>query len=107
VAAVLALGTALFNTGANVAASQNPKDIVGVWRVENEAGKRYVVGTFEQLNTFADSHQPTDTLSVSLKVQVSDENRGFAGLASARVGTQTVPSYLSGVRAPACQKSVF
>ncbi len=69
---------------------------MGVWRVEHEGGKRYIVGTFEQLNAFADNHQPTDKLSVSFKVQVSGDD--FSGPASASVGAQTVPSHLTGTR---------
>jgi len=71
---------------------------MGVWHVEKEQGKRYVVGTFEQLNAFADTHQPTDKLSVSFKVELSANDNSFSGPASARVGAQTVPSHLSGMR---------
>jgi hypothetical protein len=71
---------------------------MGVWRVERDHGNRYVVGTFEQLNAFADNHQPTDKLSVSFKVQVTNNGNGFDGPASATVGPDTFPSHLTGVR---------
>lgn len=71
---------------------------MGVWRVDNERGKHYIVGTFEQLNAFADTHQPTDKLSVSFKVQLTGNGDGFSGPAAARVGSQTAPSHLTGVR---------
>jgi len=71
---------------------------MGVWRLENKGGKHYVVGTFEELNAFADNHQPTDKLSVSFKLQVTANGDGFDGPASARVGAQTFPSHLTGVR---------
>jgi len=71
---------------------------MGVWRLENQHGKHYVVGTFEELNAFADNHQPTDKLSVSFKLQVTNDGSSFSGPAAAHLGTQTVPSHLTGTR---------
>jgi len=71
---------------------------MGVWRVVNQHGHRYVVGTFEELNALADNHQPTDKLSVSFKVQVSNNGDSFDGPASATVGSETDPSRLTGTR---------
>jgi hypothetical protein len=71
---------------------------MGVWRVEKSHGHRYIVGTFEQLNAFADTHQPTDKLSVSFKVQLTNNGAGFDGPAVARVGSDTAASYLTGAR---------
>lgn len=71
---------------------------MGVWRAEKKGNGRYVVGTFEQLNAFADNHQPTDKLSVSFKVKLTSGGNGFDGPASATVGADTLPSHLTGVR---------
>src|SRR5258706_13835984 len=56
---------------------------MGVWKVTKQDSQTFVVGTFEQLNACADNHQPTDKLSVSFKVQVTDNGDGFDGPASA------------------------
>lgn len=69
---------------------------MGVWRTKTEHGKTYVVGTFEQLNAFADNHQPTDTLSVSFKVNVTGNT--LDGPAQAKLGSDTVSSHLHGTR---------
>lgn len=71
---------------------------MGVWRVEKKGNDRYVVGTFEQLNAFADNHQPTDKLSVSFKVKLTNGGNGFDGPASATVGADTLGSHLTGIR---------
>lgn len=71
---------------------------MGVWETVREHGQWYVVGTFEQLNAFADNHQPTDKLSVSFKVKLTNGGDGFDGPASARVGADVFPSHLTGVR---------
>ncbi len=71
---------------------------MGVWKAVDHGQDRYIVGTFEQLNAFADNHQPTDKLSVSFKVRVSGDSNSFDGPASATVGADTFPSHLSAVR---------
>ena len=71
---------------------------MGAWRVVEDNGDRYIEGTFEQLNAFADDHQPADKLSVSFKVKVSSDDNAFDGPASATVGTETDPSHLTGAR---------
>jgi hypothetical protein len=79
---------------------------MGTWKVVNEHGDRYVVGTFEELNAFVDNHQPADTLSVSFKVMVRDGGNGFDGPASATVGGETDPSHLTGTRIAVDQAAV-
>jgi len=71
---------------------------MGVWKVQKQGNNRFVVGTFEELNAFADNHQPTDKLSVSFKVKLTHNGSGFDGPASATVGSDTLPSHLTGVR---------
>ena len=71
---------------------------MGVWEVKKIGHDRVVVGTFEQLNAFADDHQPTDKLSVSFKVKVTDNGEGFDGPAVAKVGPEVNGSHLTGVR---------
>lgn len=71
---------------------------MGVWEIIKDRNGRYVVGTFEQLNAFADNHKPTDKLSVSFKVKLSNNGSGFDGPATAKVGADSVPSHLTGVR---------
>lgn len=79
---------------------------MGVWKIVHDHGQRFIVGTFEQLNAFADNHQPADKLSVSFKVQLTDGGDGFDGPASARVGADTFPSHLTGVRVVIDQAAV-
>jgi hypothetical protein len=79
---------------------------MGVWTVVKDHGQRYVIGTFEQLNAFADNHQPTDKLSVSFRVQLTHNGNGFEGPASARVGADTFPSHLTGTRVDIDQAAV-
>jgi hypothetical protein len=71
---------------------------MGTWKVVKDHNSRYIEGTFEQLNAFADNHQPADKLSVSFKVQVSNNDDAFDGPAAATVGTETDPSHLTGTR---------
>lgn len=71
---------------------------MGVWKEVDHGQDRYIVGTFEELNAFADNHQPTDKLSVSFKVKVGGDGNSFDGPASATVGADTFPSHLSGIR---------
>ena len=71
---------------------------MGVWQVKKDHGQRYIVGTFEQLNALADNHQPTDKLSVSFKVKLTNGGSGFDGPASATVGADTLGSHLTGKR---------
>ncbi|HSX33404.1 MAG TPA: hypothetical protein VLF91_03650 [Candidatus Saccharimonadales bacterium] len=78
----------------------------GVWTTVNVAGTKYVEGTFEELNAFADNHQPTDTLSVSFKLQMTNNDQGFDGPASATLAGQTFPSHLTGVRVNIDQAAV-
>ena len=69
---------------------------MGTWEIVNDSGTKYVVGTFEQLNAYADNHQPTDKLSVSFKITV--ENNVLDGPAQAKLGNETVPSHLHGTK---------
>lgn len=78
---------------------------MGRWAVVHEGNDRFIIGTFEQLNAFADNHQPTDKLSVSFKVQLTNENH-FEGPASATVGPDTFPSFLIGDRVVIDQDAV-
>ena len=71
---------------------------MGVWRVEKQGDTRFIVGTFEQLNAFADNHQPTDKLSVSFRVELANDGNSFDGPASAKVGSDVFPSHVSGNR---------
>ncbi|SRR6266568_6217078 len=71
---------------------------MGVWQVQRIRNIRYIVGTFEELNALADTHQPADKLSVSFKVQLTNNGDGFDGPASATVGSETDPSHLTGAR---------
>jgi hypothetical protein len=43
---------------------------MGAWRHDG----RSIVGTFYELNAFADNHQPTDTLEVRFKITVSGDH---------------------------------
>jgi hypothetical protein len=70
---------------------------MGVWKVEKQGNKRAIVGTFEQLNAFADNHMPTEKLSVSFKVQLLNSSE-FEGPAKAKVGNQAQDSGLHGHR---------
>ena len=79
---------------------------MGVWKQVNDGGQKYIVGTFEELNAFADNHQPTETLSVSFKLHMTDGNDGFDGPASATVAGETFPSHLTGVRVGIDQAAV-
>jgi hypothetical protein len=79
---------------------------MGVWKVVRERNQRFIVGTFEQLNAFADNHQPTDKLSVSFRVKLASDGNFFDGPASARVGADTFPSHLTGVRVTIDQAAV-
>jgi len=98
-------GTVTFTNPTNVqqnasSAHGGTNDSVGMgnWNLVNVNGTKYIEGTFEELNAFADNHQPTDTLSVSFKLQVSADGNGFDGPASATLGGQTFPSHLTGAR---------
>jgi hypothetical protein len=79
---------------------------MGTWKVVKDHGDRYVVGTFEQLNAFADNHQPADKLLVSFKVKVQNNGNGFDGPAAATVGSETDPSHLTGTRIHVDQAAV-
>lgn len=68
---------------------------MGVWRVENDRDTCYIVGTFEQLNAFADNHQHADKLSVNFKVKPTNAGNGLDGPALATVGSDTFPSHLT------------
>lgn len=69
---------------------------MGVWELVDENGTKYVVGTFEQLNAFADNHEPADKLSVTFKLTVDDDT--FEGPAIAELGPFTAPATLEGSR---------
>jgi hypothetical protein len=77
---------------------------MGTWQLQKKQGKTYVVGTFEQVNAFADNHQPTDKLSVSFKVVV--DNSSFDGPAVAKVGADAQASHLTGTRIKIDQTAV-
>ncbi len=79
---------------------------MGTWKMVNENGNHYVEGTFEELNALADTHAPTDKLSVSFKVTVGNNGDSFDGPASATVGSETDPSHLSGSRIKVDQAAV-
>lgn len=79
---------------------------MGVWKVQKEGNKRVIVGTFEQLNAFADNHKPTDKLSVSFKVQLLNNSSEFDGPAKAKVGNQAQDSGLHGYRVTIDQATV-
>ena len=79
---------------------------MGIWKVQKEGNKRAIVGTFEQLNAFADNHTPTDKLSVSFKVQLINNNNEFDGPAKAKVGNQVQDSGLHGYRVTIDQNTV-
>jgi hypothetical protein len=82
---------------------------MGVWKEVKQHNQRYVVGTFEELNAFADNHQKTDVLHVSFKVQLTNNGQGFDGPASALLGDNvkdTVGSHLTGVRVNIDQAAV-
>jgi hypothetical protein len=69
---------------------------MGVWDVVTEGGQKYVVGTFEQLNAFADDHTEAPKLSVTFKVTVNGDT--FAGPAWATVGSGEGEATLTGER---------
>jgi hypothetical protein len=69
---------------------------MGTWRVQNDHGQKFVVGTFKQLNANADDHLPTDTLSVTFKISMDGDQ--FNGPAQAKLGPLTGPATLSGNR---------
>lgn len=71
---------------------------MGVWEVKKSGHNRYIIGTFEQLNAFADNHLEADKLSVSFKVRLTDNGEGFDGPAKAKTGPEINDSYLTGVR---------
>lgn len=71
---------------------------MGSWKVEKDHDTKYFVGTFWQLNAFADNHQQTDTLKVSFKVQLTDDGHGFDGPAVVHLGAFTVPSHITGTQ---------
>lgn len=71
---------------------------MGAWKVQVNGGTKYVVGTFEQLNAFADNHQPTDTLAVSFKVTLDPGSDTFDGPAVVHLGSFTVPSHITGTK---------
>ncbi|HSX16500.1 MAG TPA: hypothetical protein VLH86_00155 [Patescibacteria group bacterium] len=77
---------------------------MGAWKTVKQHGTTYIVGTFEELNAFADNHQPTDTLSVSFKITVT--GNVLDGPAQAKIGTFTVPSHLHGTRIVVDQAAV-
>jgi len=71
---------------------------MGAWKVEVSNGVRYVVGTFWQLNAFADTHEQTDTLKVTFKVQLTDGGAKFDGPAVVHLGSLTVSSHITGTQ---------
>ena len=77
---------------------------MGTWKLVNDHGKKYVVGTFEELNAFTDNHEPTDTLSVSFKLTVHDDS--FTGPAVAHLGPFSAPATLTGSRIVVDQDAV-
>lgn len=79
---------------------------MGVWKTVKDRGNTVIVGTFEQLNALADTHQPTDKLSVSFRIQLSQNGQHFEGPASAKVGTDVFPSHLSAQRVELDQTAI-
>ena len=71
---------------------------MGSWKVQNDNGIKYVLGTFWQLNAYADTHEQTDTLKVTFKVQLTDDGHGFDGPAVVHLGEFTVPSHITGTQ---------
>ncbi|HTH72570.1 MAG TPA: hypothetical protein VL737_04390 [Candidatus Pristimantibacillus sp.] len=71
---------------------------MGAWKTEVENGTKYFVGSFEELNAFADNHQPTDTLKVSFKVQLTNNGQGFDGPAIVHQGSDVIPSHVTGTQ---------
>lgn len=69
---------------------------MGKWKYTKKDGQRYIVGTFEQLNAFADDHTPTDKLSVTFKIKVDGDT--FEGPAIAKQGALSAPATLEGKR---------
>lgn len=69
---------------------------MGTWKIIKDNDKRYVVGTFEQLNAYADDHTPADMLSVTFKLAVDHDE--FDGPAMAKLGPFTAPATLEGTR---------
>lgn len=69
---------------------------MGKWKFMKQNGQRFIVGTFEQLNAFADDHTPTDKLLVSFKIKVDGDT--FAGPAIAELGDLSAPATLEGTR---------
>lgn len=69
---------------------------MGSWKLQKVNDTDYFVGTFWELNAFADNHQSTDTLKVSFKVQLTNNGQGFAGPAVVHLGADTFPSHLTG-----------
>lgn len=79
---------------------------MGVWKTVKQHDQTFVVGTFEQLNAWADNHQPADKLSVSFKVKLTDNGRAFDGPAAAKVGADVFPSHVTGNRVNVDQNAV-
>lgn len=69
---------------------------MGAWRIVTERRRRYVIGTFKQLNAFAEGHAPTDTLSVSFRLVLHGDE--FDGPAIAKLGDLSAPATLHGSR---------
>ncbi len=69
---------------------------MGSWKLQKENNTDYFVGTFWQLNAFADNHQSTDTLKVSFKVQLTNNGQGFDGPAVVHLGTDVFSSHITG-----------
>jgi hypothetical protein len=63
---------------------------MGQWEVQNEEGQKVIVGTFEQLNAFADNDEPAPTLEVSFKVRLANDGSTFEGPAVVRLGGEVV-----------------
>jgi hypothetical protein len=71
---------------------------MGSWKVQIKHGDKYIVGTFEQLNAFADNHQVADTLEVSFKVRLTNDGAGFDGPAVVHLGSDVIPSHITGTQ---------
>jgi hypothetical protein len=69
---------------------------MGTWELVNDHGHKYVVGTFEQLNAFADDHTEADSLAVTFKLSVDGDE--FTGPALAKLGALSGPATLNGER---------
>jgi len=63
---------------------------MGEWELQQEGDQKFIVGTFEQLNAFADNDEPAPTLEVSFKIRLINNDTEFEGPAVVRLGGEVV-----------------